>query len=84
MHYEPQCPQCGHALEIIAVIEQPNVIEAILKHLDLWQFPQRAPPPRLFPRKLESFLASLSPQQARAARASSETLFWDEVPTGED
>ena len=33
------CPQCGHALEMIAVIEQPSVIEDILEHLDLWQLP---------------------------------------------
>ena len=78
------CPQSSHALEMIAVIEQPSVIEDILKHLDLWQLPQRAPPPRLFPQKLESFLASLSPQQAQAARTCNDTLFWDEVPTWED
>ena len=79
-----RCPKCGHALEIIAVIEKPNVIEDILKHLDLWQLPQRAPPPRLFPHKLERFLASLSPQQAQAARTCNDALFWDEVPTWED
>ena len=79
-----KCPECGHRLEIIAVIEQPNVIEDILQHLDLWQGPQRAPPPRLLPQKLESFLATLSPQQAQAARASNDALFWDEVPTWED
>ena len=54
--------QCGSTLHIIAVIEQRSVIEQILQHLDLWQEPQRAPPRRLFPHKLESFLASLSPQ----------------------
>ena len=61
------------------------VIEQILQHLDLWEQPQRAPPPRLFPHKLQSFLASLSPQQAQAVRASSgNALFWDEVPIWED
>ncbi len=79
-----ECPQCGHALEIIAVIEQSSVIRKILQHLDRWEQPQRAPPPRLFPQKLESFLASLSPQQAQATRASSDALFWDEVPDGPD
>ncbi len=79
-----ECPQCGHALEIIAVIEQSSVIRKILQHLDRWEPPQRAPPPRLFPQKLESFLASLSPQQAQATRASSDALFWDEVPDWPD
>ena len=85
-----ECPQCGHALEIIAVLEQSRVIEQssvirkILQHLDRWEQPQRAPPPRLFPQKLERFLASLSPQQAQATRASSDALFWDEVPDGPD
>ncbi len=79
-----ECPKCGYALEIIAVIEQPSVIRQILQHLELWQQPQRAPPPRLFPQKLESFLASLSPQQAQAFRASSDALFWDDVPIWED
>ena len=79
-----ECPQCGSELRIIAVIEQRSVIRDILQHLDLWQQPQRAPPPRLFPHKLESFLASLSPQQAQAVRASSDALFWDDIPIRED
>ena len=33
---------------------------------------------------LETFLASLSPQQAQAVRASSDALFWDDVPIWED
>ena len=57
------CP-CGGSLRIIAVIEQPQSIRQILAHLKLGQRPQRALPPRLFPQKLESFLAELSPQQA--------------------
>ena len=79
-----ECPQCGCRLRIIAVIEQRSVIQQILQHLDLWELPQRAPPPRLFPHKLETFLASLSPQQAQAVRASSDALFWDDVPIWED
>ena len=73
------CPY-GGSLRIIAVIEQPQIIRQILAHLKLGQRPQRAPPPRLFPQKLESFLAELSPQQAQAVRASNDSLFWDEVP----
>ena len=80
---------CGGSLRVIAVIEQPHVIRQILAHLKQEQRPQRAPPPRLFPQKLEHFLAELSPQRAQAVRASddsrrllrrSSTLFWDEVP----
>ena len=62
---------------MIAVIEQPHVIRRILAHLKQGQGPQRA---RLFPKKLEHFLAELSPQQAQAVRASDDSLFWDEVP----
>ncbi len=71
---------CGGSLRVIAVIEQPHVIRQILAHLKQGQRPQRAPPPRLFPQKLEHFLAELSPQQAQAVRASDDSLFWDEVP----
>ena len=70
----------GGSLRIIAVIEQPRVIRQILAHLKLGQRRQRAPPPRLFPQKLVSFLAELSPQQAQAVRASNDSLFRDEVP----
>ncbi len=69
---------------MIAVIEQPHVIRQILAHLKQGQGPQRAPPPRLFPQKLEHFLAELSPQQAQAVRASEDSLFWDEVPDWPD
>ena len=71
---------CGGSLRVIALIEQPHVIRQILAHLKQGQRPQRAPPPRLFPQKLEHFLAELSPQQAQAVRASDDSLFWDEVP----
>ncbi len=39
----------------------------ILQHLNLWERPQRSPPPRLFPHQLEAFLTTLSPQQAQPA-----------------
>ena len=65
---------------MIAVIEQPHVIRRILAHLKQGQGLQRAPPPRLFPQKLQHFLAELSPQRAQAVRASDDSLFWDEVP----
>jgi hypothetical protein len=35
------CSQCGGALKIIAVIEEPAVIVSILTH---WGLPARAPP----------------------------------------
>ena len=77
---DPLRCSCGGSLSIIAVIEQPQVIRQILAHLKRGQRAQRAPPPRLFPQKLERFLAQLSPRQAQAIRASSDSLFWDEVP----
>ena len=76
---DPLRCSCGGSLSIIAVIEQPHVIRQILAHLKRGQRAQRAPPPRLFPQKLERFLVELSPQQAQAVRASDDSLFWDEV-----
>ena len=81
---DPLRCSCGGSLRVIAVIEQPHVIRQILAHLKQGQGPQRAPPPRLFPQKLEHFLAELSPQQAQAVRASEDSLFWDEVPDWPD
>lgn len=74
------CAQCGSPMEIISSIDQPEVIRSILQHLNLWERPQRSPPPRLFARKLEAFLATLSPRQAQQLQASSDSLFWDDVP----
>ncbi|MDA2924929.1 hypothetical protein MYX65_09800 [Acidobacteria bacterium AH-259-L09] len=71
-------------MEIISYIDQFQVIRKILQHLDLWERPQRSPPPRLFPHKLEAFLASLSPRQAQEIRASTDSVFWDDVPTYPD
>jgi hypothetical protein len=38
------CPQCAGAMRIIAFIEQPAVIEKILRHLGLWPAPAHSPP----------------------------------------
>ena len=40
------CPKCGGTLRIIAFIDGPPVIEKILRHLKLWDSPERPPPPR--------------------------------------
>lgn len=77
------CPRCGSLMEIISSIEQPHLIRRILRHLNLWERHGRSPPPRLFPRKLQAFLANLSPRQAQQLQASSDSLFWDEVPVFE-
>jgi hypothetical protein len=31
------CPRCGGEMKIIALIEEPAVVERILKHLELWR-----------------------------------------------
>lgn len=67
-------------MEIIACIEEWTVIRKILMHLGLWEQPQRAPPPPLLPHKLEALLAALSPHQRRQVRASTDAVFWDDVP----
>jgi hypothetical protein len=40
------CPKCGGSLRIISFIDNPRVIEKILKHLKLWDPPERPPPPQ--------------------------------------
>jgi hypothetical protein len=39
------CPKCGARLRIISFIENPSVIEKILRHLKLWDPLERPPPP---------------------------------------
>ncbi len=75
------CPRCLGPMKIVSVIEQPETIRQILQHLKLWEKPQRAPPPRLFSHKLDQLLASLSPEQTRQVQLSTDSLFWDDVPT---
>jgi hypothetical protein len=38
------CPRCAGVMRIIAFIEQPAVIEKILRHLTLWPAPAHSPP----------------------------------------
>jgi hypothetical protein len=40
------CPKCGGQLRIISFIDNPPLIEKILRHLKLWDPPERPPPPR--------------------------------------
>ena len=39
------CPKCGGRLRILSFIDNPSVIEKILRHLKLWDSPERSPPP---------------------------------------
>ena len=70
-------------MALIAMIENSKVIRKILQHLNLWERPQRSPPPRLLPQKLEGLLASLTPRQAQQIRASTDSIFWDDFPVWE-
>jgi hypothetical protein len=61
-HTDPLiCPHCQHKMRVIAVIDQPEVVEKILRHLGLWHgaSPQRAcrAPPEgdIEPRNWEPF-----------------------------
>jgi hypothetical protein len=46
-HADPlRCPACGQPMRVIAVIDQPAVVEKILRHLGLWSSPPRAAPAR--------------------------------------
>ena len=39
------CPRCSGPLKIISLIGDGPVIEKILRHLKLWNRPERPPPP---------------------------------------
>ena len=40
------CPKCSGQLRIISFIDNPSVIEKILRHLKLWDPPERLPAPQ--------------------------------------
>jgi hypothetical protein len=40
------CPKCGGRLRILSFIDDPSVIDKILRHLKLWNPPEHPPPPR--------------------------------------
>jgi hypothetical protein len=46
------CPRCGSPLKIISLIDSAPVIERILRHLKLWDRPER-PPPRPAERSIQ-------------------------------
>jgi len=53
-----KCDKCGGKVKIIAAIEDPGVIEKILKHLGLDEASQarnRSPPPSLFDHSTQLF-----------------------------
>ena len=67
-------------MEIIAFIEEWSVIRKMLRHLNLREQPRRAPPPPLLPHKPDSFPATLAPRRRQQVRASTDSVFRDEVP----
>ena len=38
-------PDCHGPMQIVAFIEEPRVVRAILEHLSLWDAPRPRPPP---------------------------------------
>ncbi|MBW1955388.1 MAG: hypothetical protein JRI83_06640 [Deltaproteobacteria bacterium] len=43
------CPKCQGKMRVVAFIEDPDVVNKILKHLNLWEFkkpPSPSPTPR--------------------------------------
>ncbi|HWR98900.1 MAG TPA: hypothetical protein VN317_10805 [Candidatus Methanoperedens sp.] len=57
------CPDCGGAMRVIAFIEEPRVVRAILEHLPRWD--EARPPP-------------VTPGAARRAPVELEYLPWVE------
>ncbi len=39
-----RCPKCQHEMRIVAIVNDPLVVEKILKHLDLWRPQVHSPP----------------------------------------
>ena len=49
-HADPLCcPACQSPLRVIAVIDNPRVVDKILRHLGAWHDPPTAGPPAGFP-----------------------------------
>jgi hypothetical protein len=49
-HVDPlRCPVCQNPMRVIAVIDDPNVTERILRHLGAWHDPPPRPPPGSMP-----------------------------------
>ena len=45
-HVDPlRCPVCQNPMRVIAVIDDPRVVEKILRHLGAWHDPPPRPPP---------------------------------------
>ncbi len=45
-HVDPlRCPVCQNPMRVIAVIDDPRVVEKILRHLGAWHDPSPRPPP---------------------------------------
>jgi hypothetical protein len=45
-HVDPlRCPVCQNPMRVIAVIDDPRVVERILRHLGAWHDPPPRPPP---------------------------------------
>ena len=45
-HVDPlRCPVCQHEMRVLCVIDDPRVIERILRHLGVWHDPPARPPP---------------------------------------
>jgi hypothetical protein len=40
-----KCPKCGVQMKIVGFIEEPLVIEKILRHCELWKESAPRPPP---------------------------------------
>jgi hypothetical protein len=38
------CRRCSRPLKIVSLIDTPSIIERILRHLNLWNQPERPPP----------------------------------------
>ncbi len=46
------CPRCGGQMSILTFIEEPKIIDKIIRHLNLTFFAERPPPPQIVQQEL--------------------------------
>ena len=69
------CPKCQGRMKVISVIEQPEVIKKILKHLGLWEVKARPPPKTSAPQPNVHIDKSACPGATRLPVAAQTTQY---------
>ena len=65
---DPLLCRCGREMRIVSIIDRPDVIERILRHLGMWPPPRRPPKARPLRSGPRDHLAPRRPSRTRASR----------------